>query len=66
MLCRRLVRYESLIDLGRALVGEIGMSNELDELGTSIFNGFLPSHWARLAPRSEKPLGSWMDHFRRR
>ncbi|KAF4659064.1 Dynein heavy chain 10, axonemal [Perkinsus olseni] len=58
--------YDTLVDLGRALVGEIGMSNELDELGTSIFNGFLPNHWARLAPRSEKPLGSWMDHFRRR
>ncbi|KAF4667711.1 Dynein heavy chain 10, axonemal [Perkinsus chesapeaki] len=58
--------YDSLIDLGKALVGEIGMSNELDELGTSIFNGFLPNQWVRLAPRSEKPLGSWMDHFRRR
>ena len=49
----------SLSDLRKALVGEIGMSEELDQLGASLFNGFLPSMWAALAPKSEKPLGSW-------
>ena len=53
----------SLIDLGRALVGEIGMSDTLDEVGSSLFNGMLPGLWKMLAPASEKPLGAWMSHF---
>jgi dynein heavy chain len=40
----------SIIDLKRALVGEIGMSSELDELALSLLNGFLPPSWRRLAP----------------
>jgi dynein heavy chain len=56
----------SLMDLQRALVGEIGMSDELDALGDSIFNGFLPPMWRRLAPATEKPLGGWMTHYSRR
>eukprot|EP01033_Poteriospumella_lacustris_P008676 gene8676-6241_t len=56
----------SLLDLQRALVGEIGMSDELDSLGDSLFNGFLPAMWRRLAPDTQKPLGSWMGHFSRR
>jgi hypothetical protein len=32
----------SLADLKRALVGEIGMSESLDLLGVSLFNGYLP------------------------
>lgn len=53
----------SLLDLQRALVGEIGMSDELDSLGDSVFNGFLPNMWRRLAPETQKPLGSWMIHY---
>ena len=34
---------DSLINLRRALKGEIGMSGDLDELSLSLFNGFLPS-----------------------
>jgi len=55
-----------LADLKRALKGEIGISAELDEMGNSLFNGFLPPAWARLAPATLKPLGSWMEHFTRR
>lgn len=40
----------TIADLKRALNGEIGMSAELDILGSSFFNGFLPPMWARLAP----------------
>ena len=58
--------YASLKDLKRALKGEIGMSQQLDELGSSLFNGFLPTMWAKLAPQTEKPLGSWMDHYAKR
>ena len=53
----------SLIDLQRALIGEIGMSDDLDSLGESLFNGFLPPTWAKSAPATEKKLGSWMLHF---
>jgi dynein heavy chain len=56
----------SLIDLGRALVGEIGMSDELDSLGDSLYNAFLPGMWRKLAPSTEKPLGGWMTHYTRR
>jgi len=74
VLMQEIERYEilikrmvgNLIDLKRALKGEIGMSVMLDELGTSIFNGTLPSIWASLSPQTQKPLGSWMDHYQRR
>merc|ERR1719183_3119280 len=74
VLLQEIERYENLVkrmvgnlkDLKRALVGEIGMSQMLDELGTSLFNGLLPTVWAKLAPQTQKPLGSWVEHFLRR
>lgn len=56
----------TLTDLKRALVGEIGMSINLDELGNSIFNGYLPAAWARWAPKTQKNLVNWMEHFDKR
>ena len=56
----------SLADLQKALVGEIGMSAELDALSTSLFNGTLPAAWARLTSATEKMLGAWMTWFLRR
>merc|ERR1711871_955925 len=56
----------SLSDLQKALVGEIGMSEELDLLGDSLFNGFLPALWKKQTPDTQKPLGSWMGHYIRR
>jgi len=56
----------TLVNLQRALVGEIGMDDELDALGDALFNGFLPASWRRLCPSTQKPLGSWMSHFTRR
>ena len=53
----------TLSDLQRAFKGEIGMSDELDALGGSLFNGFIPGGWKKLMPNTEKPLGSWMTHF---
>jgi len=57
---------DSLTELQRALQGIVGMSNELDELAAALFNGFLPDTWRRLAPQTQKGLGSWMSHFQRR
>ena len=56
----------SLIDLARALAGEIGMSDTLEEVGSSLFNGLVPSMWRMLCPDTQKPLGSWMGHFQGR
>merc|ERR1712147_132601 len=56
----------TILDLKRALKGEIGMSADLDVLGTSFFNGFLPPTWAKLAPPTLKSLVGWIAHFERR
>ncbi|KAL4108550.1 hypothetical protein PRIC1_000265 [Phytophthora ramorum] len=56
----------SLGDLQKALVGEIGMSDELDAVGNALYDGFLPNLWRSLCPKTEKPLGSWMEHFTQR
>lgn len=58
--------YGQLGDLRKALKGEIGMSQLLDEIGTCMFNGIVPDPWKKLAPQTTKPLGSWMSHFMRR
>ncbi len=57
---------KSLDDLRRALAGEMGMSNELDELANALYNGELPASWRKLAPATMKALGSWMTHFLKR
>ncbi|KAF1336483.1 Dynein heavy chain, partial [Globisporangium splendens] len=53
----------SLSDLQKALIGEIGMSDELDAVGNALYDGFLPNMWRSLSPKTEEPLGSWMEHF---
>ena len=58
--------HSSLENLMRALKGEIGMSQELDELANSLFNGFLPPMWRVLAPQTLKNLVNWIEHFERR
>jgi dynein heavy chain len=56
----------SLLSLQKALTGEVGMSDALDSLGESLFNGFLPKMWGSLAPDTQKALGAWMLHFTKR
>jgi len=57
---------KSLSQLKKALKGEIAMSNDLDALGSSLFNGQLPAMWRKLTPQTDKMLGSWMSfHLRR-
>lgn len=50
----------------QALAGEVGMSNELDDVARALFNGQIPNIWRRLAPATLKSLGNWMIHFRNR
>uniref|UniRef100_A0A1A8GI94 Dynein, axonemal, heavy chain 10 n=1 Tax=Nothobranchius korthausae TaxID=1143690 RepID=A0A1A8GI94_9TELE len=56
----------SLVQLQRALAGEVGMSSELDEVARALFNGRIPAIWKKLAPETQKSLGNWMSHFKRR
>jgi len=42
------------------------MSNELDDVARSIYNGQIPQIWRRLAPATLKTLGNWMIHFQQR
>lgn len=56
----------TLKDLQKALRGEIGMSQKLDEISNSLFNGQLPDAWRSKAPQTLKSLGNWMIHFERR
>ena len=56
----------SLNNLLRALSGRIGMNAELDDLAYSLYNSFLPGPWAGLAPKTEKKLGSWINHYQNR
>jgi dynein heavy chain len=58
--------FKSLTTLKRALKGEVGMSNELDDLARALFNGQLPPLWRKLAPATKKTLGNWMEHFIKR
>ncbi|GIQ85930.1 dynein heavy chain, partial [Kipferlia bialata] len=56
----------SLIDLQRALAGEIGMSSQLDALATNLYAGLIPDSWKARAPDTLKPLAGWILHFIRR
>ena len=50
----------------QALAGEVGMSNELDDVSRSLYNGMIPTIWRKLAPATLKQLGNWMSHFQNR
>ncbi|CAH1165598.1 unnamed protein product [Phyllotreta striolata] len=56
----------TLIQLGKALAGEIGMDSVLDNVAVSLFNGQLPASWRKLAPATCKNLSTWMEHFENR
>ena len=74
VLLQELERFNALITrmrsslklLQRALVGEVGMSAQLEELGDALFNGALPRMWSKLAPATLKNLAGWIAHFERR
>jgi dynein heavy chain, axonemal len=50
----------SLETLRKALAGEVGMSNELEDLAKSIYNGTLPAMWRTSTPATLKSLGNWI------
>lgn len=60
------VMTRTLVQLQKALSGEIGMDSVLDNVAYSLYNGQLPQVWRKLAPATCKTLGGWMTHFQMR
>lgn len=56
----------SLKTLKRALVGEVGMSAELEDILNALFSAGIPPAWRRFAPATKMMLANWMAHFQRR
>ncbi|EDV22455.1 uncharacterized protein TRIADDRAFT_50643 [Trichoplax adhaerens] len=56
----------SLSELQKAFMGEIGMSHELDDVASALYNGRIPQVWRNLAPATLKSLGNWIIHFMQR
>ncbi|XP_066582837.1 dynein axonemal heavy chain 10 [Prorops nasuta] len=60
------VMRRTLMQLRKAIAGEIGMDAELEEISISLFNGSLPKVWAKYAPANKKNLAGWAVHFQKR
>jgi len=56
----------SLINVGKAIKGEVPMSNELDGVCSSLFNNAVPAVWHKVSYPSLKPLASWILEFLQR
>lgn len=74
VLSQELLRYNnltnvvrsSLINVGKAIKGEVPLSVELEELCTSLRNNQVPEVWHKRAYPSLKPLASWvLDYLKR-
>lgn len=53
----------SLINLGKAIKGEVVMSLELEAVSNSLFDNLVPNLWSKKAYPSLKPLASWIVDF---
>ena len=60
------VMTRSLLDLSKAIKGEIVMSQDLDEMYFSVLNALVPPNWKKVAYPSLKPLPSWIKDLRDR
>jgi len=74
VLVQEVIRYNKLLvvmarllrDVQRALKGEVVMSEELDQLATSLFNNQVPAAFSKVGPLSLKPLSSWITDLTER
>ena len=53
----------SLINVGKAIKGEVPLSLELEQICTSLFNNQLPEAFAKRSYPSLKPLASYVLDF---
>lgn len=53
----------SLINLGRAIKGEVVLSLDLELMGNSLYDNRVPAMWEAKAYPSLKPLASWVIDF---
>uniref|UniRef100_A0A7S4DG85 AAA+ ATPase domain-containing protein n=1 Tax=Lotharella globosa TaxID=91324 RepID=A0A7S4DG85_9EUKA len=53
----------SLVELVKALKGQVVMSTELEAMGNKIFDGQVPNNWTKVSYPSLKPLAGWVTDF---
>jgi len=53
----------SLVNVGKAVKGEVPLTPELESVCTSLFNNIVPEVWHKRAYPSLKPLASWIVDF---
>ena len=74
VLQQELLRFNKLTDqikltlknLIKAIKGEVVMSQELEQLGNSVFDNIIPKIWAKVSYPSLKPLGSYINDLIKR
>jgi len=52
-----------LVNIGKAIKGEVVMSQDLEAVGNALFDNQVPALWAKKAFPSLKPLASWVLDF---
>ncbi len=52
---------KSLVDVVKAIKGEVVMSQQLEDMGNSMVKGWVPAMWSAVSYPSLKPLGSWVN-----
>jgi dynein heavy chain len=57
------VMRSTLVEIQKALKGQVVMSGELEDMGNSLYNQWVPVMWEAKAYPSLKPLGAWVLEF---